>query len=149
VTTDDRAAGRSPRGYRREQLNFAPAAERDEADATTVKSCWLCGIHGPARHMMADGGRDRADVRWYCLDVRGCTERWTQKAAAHNRAYQSDADRAARRQTELPTCATLRLGAKLQLRGRSPAPTAVRKCLCIFQMSGNASQPRPATAGVI
>lgn len=147
MTTDDRAAGRSPRGYRREQLNFAPAAERDEADATTVKSCWLCGIRGPARHMMADGGRDRADVRWYCLDVRGCTERWTQKAAAHHRAYQSDADRAARRQTELPTCATLRPGAAA---ARAITSThSGEKCLCIFQMSGNASQPRPATAGVI
>jgi hypothetical protein len=121
VTTDDRAAGRSPLSYRREQLNFAPA-ERDEADASTVKSCWLCGIHVPAHHMMADGGRDRADVRWYCLDVRGCTERWTQKAATQARVYQSDTDRAARRQTELPTCATLLAAAKLQLCGRSQHP---------------------------
>jgi hypothetical protein len=30
--------------------------------------------------MMADGGSACADVRWYCLDKRGCTERWTVRA---------------------------------------------------------------------
>jgi hypothetical protein len=80
VTTNDRPAGLSPLSYRSGQLNSA--AERDEAGATTVESCWLCGIHMPAHHMIADGDRNRADVRWYCLDIRGCTERWIQKAAS-------------------------------------------------------------------
>src|SRR6266436_9241331 len=105
MTTDDGAAGHSPLSYRREQLTVPPAGERDEADASTVKSCWLCGIDVPADHMMADGGRDRADVRWYCLDVRGCTERWTQKAARQPRVHRGNADRAARGQTKLPTYA--------------------------------------------
>ena len=32
-------------------------------------------------HMVADGGSACADVRWYCLDKRGCTERWTARSA--------------------------------------------------------------------
>jgi hypothetical protein len=46
----------------------------------TVKSCWMCGIHLSADHMMADGGSACADVRWYCVDTRGCTERWTSRS---------------------------------------------------------------------
>ncbi len=46
-----------------------------------VQPCWLCGIRLPADHMMADGGSACTDVRWYCLDKRGCTERWTARAA--------------------------------------------------------------------
>jgi hypothetical protein len=42
-----------------------------------VEACWLCGIHLPAGQMMADGSSASIAVRWYCLDVRGCTERWT------------------------------------------------------------------------
>jgi hypothetical protein len=42
-----------------------------------VRSCWMCGIRAPAEHMVADGGSACADVRWYCLDTRGCTQRWT------------------------------------------------------------------------
>ena len=47
------------------------------ANPAAVKSCWLCGIRLPAAQMMADGGAACADVRWYCRDRRGCTERWT------------------------------------------------------------------------
>jgi hypothetical protein len=31
--------------------------------------------------MVADGGSACADLRWYCLDMRGCTERWTSRSA--------------------------------------------------------------------
>lgn len=27
--------------------------------------------------MLADGGSACTNVRWYCLDTAGCTERWT------------------------------------------------------------------------
>jgi hypothetical protein len=54
-----------------ERLSYAPAGPG------AVQPCWLCGIRLPADHMMADGGSACADVRWYCLDKRGCTERWT------------------------------------------------------------------------
>jgi hypothetical protein len=46
-----------------------------------VESCWLCGIRLSAGKMMADGGGACADVRWYCLDTRACTERWTTRWA--------------------------------------------------------------------
>lgn len=46
-----------------------------------VRSCWMCGIRLPAEHMVADGGSACADVRWYCLDTRGCTQRWTSRPA--------------------------------------------------------------------
>ncbi len=44
---------------------------------SAVESCWLCGIRQPVAKMVADGGSACSDVRWYCLDARGCTERWT------------------------------------------------------------------------
>src|SRR5215468_1832814 len=58
-----------------ERLSYAPAGPG------AVQPCWLCGIRLPADHMMADGGSACADVRWYCLDKRGCTERWTARTA--------------------------------------------------------------------
>jgi hypothetical protein len=47
------------------------------AGAAVVRSCWMCGIGLSAGQMVADGGSACADVRWYCRDTRGCTERWT------------------------------------------------------------------------
>lgn len=46
-----------------------------------VRSCWMCGIRMPADQMVADGGSACADLRWYCLDTWGCTERWTSRSA--------------------------------------------------------------------
>jgi hypothetical protein len=54
-----------------------PTPVRDQASA--VRSCWMCGIHVSAQYMVADGGSACADVRWYCLDTRACTERWTSR----------------------------------------------------------------------
>jgi hypothetical protein len=42
-----------------------------------VQSCWMCGIRLGADQMVADGGSACSDVRWYCRDTRGCTQRWT------------------------------------------------------------------------
>ena len=64
---------------------FAPGG------ATEVKPCWLCGIRLAAHHMVADGGSACADVRWYCLDTRGCTERWTSRKASMTDARQGAA----------------------------------------------------------
>jgi hypothetical protein len=47
-----------------------------------VKSCWLCGIRLYPGQLLADGGNACADVRWYCLDMRTCTERWTSRLAS-------------------------------------------------------------------
>jgi hypothetical protein len=41
----------------------------------------MCGIRLPARQMMADGGSACPDVRWYCRDTAGCTQRWTSRSA--------------------------------------------------------------------
>ena len=60
-----------------DQQFLAPVRE----PATAVRSCWLCGIHLSADHMVADGGSACADVRWYCLDTRACTQRWTSPPA--------------------------------------------------------------------
>ena len=43
----------------------------------------MCGIRLYPGQMVADGGSACADVRWYCLDMRGCTERWTSRLARH------------------------------------------------------------------
>lgn len=64
---------------------FAPGGPAE------VKSCWLCGIRLAAHHMVADGGSACADVRWYCLDTRGCTERWTSHQASTIDARQGTA----------------------------------------------------------
>ena len=53
-------------------------APRGAASPTT---CWMCGIRTGPGLMIADGGSACTDVRWYCLDVRGCTERWTSRPA--------------------------------------------------------------------
>jgi hypothetical protein len=43
----------------------------------------MCGIRLYPGQMVADGGSACADVRWYCLDMQGCTERWTSRLADH------------------------------------------------------------------
>jgi hypothetical protein len=63
-----------------EHLTPAPA------DSGTVKSCWLCGIRLAASQMVPDGGSACADIRWFCRDVRGCTERWTVRLAQRHAA---------------------------------------------------------------
>jgi hypothetical protein len=44
-----------------------------------VESCWLCGTRLPIAHLVVDGGDGCDSVRWYCADVRACTERWTSR----------------------------------------------------------------------
>ena len=42
-----------------------------------VAQCSLCGIALPLGLLVPDGGEACDDVRWYCKDAKGCTERWT------------------------------------------------------------------------
>lgn len=56
-----------------DQRHLAPV----EAGPAVVESCWLCGIRLPTERLVADGGTGCSDLRWYCRDLRGCTERWT------------------------------------------------------------------------
>jgi hypothetical protein len=42
-----------------------------------IEPCWMCGSHLPVTQLLADGGGACKNLRWYCLDVRVCTERWT------------------------------------------------------------------------
>ena len=49
---------------------------------SAIEPCWLCGTRLPATQLVADGGSACASVRWYCRDVRGCTERWTTRQAS-------------------------------------------------------------------
>lgn len=58
-----------------ERLTLAPAGP------AVVNCCWMCGVRLSAGQMVADGTSACADVRWYCLDTRGCTERWTTRSA--------------------------------------------------------------------
>ena len=51
------------------------------AEPAPIRSCWMCGIRMPADQMVADGGSACSDLRWYCLDTWGCTERWTSRSA--------------------------------------------------------------------
>ena len=45
--------------------------------AVQVVSCWMCGIRLHVSQLVPDGGASCGDVRWYCKDVRACTQRWT------------------------------------------------------------------------
>jgi hypothetical protein len=42
-----------------------------------VAECSMCGVERPLGLLVPDGGGACADVRWYCKDVKSCTERWT------------------------------------------------------------------------
>jgi hypothetical protein len=42
-----------------------------------VAECCMCGIARPLALLVPDGGGACADIRWYCKDVKSCTERWT------------------------------------------------------------------------
>jgi hypothetical protein len=46
-----------------------------------AERCWMCGVRLPVTQMVADGGSACGDLRWYCLNVRECTGRWTTRAA--------------------------------------------------------------------
>ncbi len=54
----------------------SPAAGTSARQALVV-SCWMCGIRLHASQMVPDGGGSCGDIRWYCKDVRVCTQRWT------------------------------------------------------------------------
>jgi hypothetical protein len=60
-----------------DQEHLAPAW----GEPTAVSRCWMCGIRLSTGSMVVDGGSACADVRWYCRDTRGCTERWTSRPA--------------------------------------------------------------------
>lgn len=67
-----------PGGLRGEQV----MADRQHpapfgGESGQIRSCWMCGIHSPVGRMVADGGSACPDVRWYCRDTWGCTQRWT------------------------------------------------------------------------
>jgi hypothetical protein len=65
------------------KLRLAPAdpaaSERGEGRLRPleVADCTMCGVTRPLGLLVSDGGTACADVRWYCKDVRSCTERWT------------------------------------------------------------------------
>ena len=42
-----------------------------------VGECSLCGIARPLGLLVPDGHAESIDTRWYCKDVKSCTERWT------------------------------------------------------------------------
>lgn len=54
-------------------------AERPDGGnrALQAATCSLCGFERPVGLMVPDGGQACADLRWYCKDVKSCTQRWT------------------------------------------------------------------------
>jgi hypothetical protein len=42
-----------------------------------VAVCSMCGVTHPLGLLIPDGSAACADIRWYCKDVKSCTERWT------------------------------------------------------------------------
>ena len=54
-----------------------PPGKGSGARRAGVVSCWMCGIRLHPSKMMPDGGDWCDDTRWYCRDVKACTQRWT------------------------------------------------------------------------
>ena len=72
-------------GLRLAVADSAPAEQGDtRLRPLEVAECTMCGIERPLGLLVPDGGGACADVRWYCKDVKSCTERWT--AALPDRA---------------------------------------------------------------
>ncbi|MGO9083121.1 MAG: hypothetical protein ACLQDY_29525 [Streptosporangiaceae bacterium] len=87
------ASDRAGLGYRDALLGSPAAADAETTAASAVHSCWLCGARQPASRMVADGGAACADLRWYCMDARACTERWTARPADQRQGSISPAER--------------------------------------------------------
>jgi len=64
------------------------------ARRSATESCWLCGAWLHKQQLMPDGGPACADVRWYCRDLRTCTQRWT-SSQSHGLPADVDATRQA------------------------------------------------------
>jgi hypothetical protein len=71
-----------PTGPRLVPVN-SPAAEPADSRLRPleVAECSMCGVAQPLGLLVPDGSEACADIRWYCKDVKSCTERWT--AARH------------------------------------------------------------------
>jgi hypothetical protein len=55
----------------------AAAQREDHRRSLQTAQCSLCGTLLPVSLMVPDGGQACTDIRWYCKDIRSCTERWT------------------------------------------------------------------------
>jgi hypothetical protein len=95
---------------------YLPAARPQPA----VEPCWMCGARLPVTQMVADGGSGCDSVRWYCADVRGCTERWTTRRP---RLASGHGDRDAAAPARAAAGALSRPGARIA-RTSGPPPVA-------------------------
>jgi hypothetical protein len=63
------------------RLALVDAAAPEQADnrrrPLEVAECSMCGVSHPLGLLVPDGSPACADIRWYCKDVKSCTERWT------------------------------------------------------------------------
>jgi hypothetical protein len=55
----------------------APAPGDHHLRPLDAAVCSLCGAARPLGLLVPDGNPESADVRWYCKDVKSCTQRWT------------------------------------------------------------------------
>jgi hypothetical protein len=55
----------------------APKSGDNRPRPLEVAACSMCGVTHPLGLLVPDGSLACADIRWYCKDVKSCTERWT------------------------------------------------------------------------
>jgi hypothetical protein len=55
----------------------APEPADNRLRPLEVTGCAMCGVVLPLGLLVPDGSPACADIRWYCKDVKSCTERWT------------------------------------------------------------------------
>ena len=76
-----------PVGLRLAVADSGPAEPNDgRLRPLAVAECTMCGVTRPLGLLVPDGSTACADIRWYCKDVKSCTERWT-TAVAPKSAY--------------------------------------------------------------
>jgi hypothetical protein len=69
-------------GLRLAPADSAPAEQGDNRlRPLEVAECSMCGVERPLGLLVPDGGDACTDIRWYCKDVKSCTERWTDALA--------------------------------------------------------------------
>ena len=67
-----------PVGLRLAVADSGPAEPNDgRLRPLAVAECTMCGVTRPLGLLVPDGSTACADIRWYCKDVKSCTERWT------------------------------------------------------------------------
>jgi hypothetical protein len=70
-------SSQSATGHQQAPADLSPTAlGGNRLRPLEVAECSLCGVARPQGLLVPDGGSACDGLRWYCKDVKSCTERW-------------------------------------------------------------------------